>query len=111
MVSAHCSTIWQFSFDKIRFSFAQVYKYGNGINRGGGQYYLYSGTVNSVQVPVAKDIMLINHTHPSGTPYPSGLDMKLLTKYQQLGSPQRSSEIIPIGKGNIKFNINGLLGG
>ena len=45
--------------------FAQVYKYGKGPNGGGGQYYLYSGTVNKVRVPIANDIMLINHTYPS----------------------------------------------
>ena len=90
--------------------FAQVYKYGNGINGGGGQYYLYSGTINTVTVPVRNDIMLINHTHPSGSPYPSCKDMKLLQKYQQFGSPQLSSEIIPIGKDNVRFNVNGLKG-
>lgn len=87
---------------------AQVYKYG--INGGGGQYYLYSGTVNSVKVPVGNDIMLINHTHPSGTAYPRSADKALLGRYQQFGSPQISSEIIPIGKRNIRFNINGLIG-
>ena len=70
-----------------------------------------SGTVDYVQVPVAKDIMLINHTHPSGSAYPSSKDMKLLGNYQRFGSPQLSSEIIPIGKNNIRFNINGLIGG
>lgn len=91
--------------------FAQIYKYGNGINGRGGQYYLYSCTINSVRVPIAKDIMLINHTHPDGTAYPSSKDKILLGKYQQLGSPQQSSEIIPIRKENIRFNINGLIGG
>lgn len=90
--------------------FAQVYKYGNGVNGGGGQYYLYSGTVNKVTVPIGNDIMLINHTHPCGTAYPSSEDKILLGRYMQLGSPQRSSEIIPIGKGNIRFNVSGLKG-
>ena len=90
--------------------FAQVYKYGNGVNGGGGQYYLYSGTVDAVKVPVAGNIMLINHTHPGGTAYPSGADKALLGRYQQFGSPQISSEIIPIGKGNIRFNRHGLMG-
>ena len=72
---------------------------------------MYSGTVDSVQVPIAKDIMLINHTHPSGTARPSGMDIKLLGQYQQVGSPQLSSEIIPIGKNNIRFNTKGLFGG
>ena len=90
--------------------FAQVYKYGHGINGGGGQYYLYSGTINSVNVPISDDIMLINHTHPGGTAYPSTQDKVLLGRYQQIGSQQRSSEIIPIGGNNIRFNINGLIG-
>lgn len=90
--------------------FAQVYKYGNGINGGGGQYYLYSGTVDSVNVPIGDDIMLINHTHPGGTAYPSNQDKILLKRYQQIGSPQCSSEIIPVGKNTIRFNKNGLIG-
>lgn len=77
---------------------------------GGGQYYLYSGTINSVKVPVGNDIMLINHTYLGGTAYPSSVDKALLGRYQQLGSPQISSEIISIGKGNIRFNIRGLIG-
>ena len=91
--------------------FAQVYKYGNGVNGGGGQYYLYSGTVDRVTVPIGNDIMLINHTHPGGTASPSSADKLLLGRYQQLGSPQRSSEIIPIGKENIRFNTTGLIRG
>ena len=91
--------------------FAQVYRYGNGVNGGGGQYYLYSGTVDRVTVPIGNDIMLINHTHPGGTASPSSADKLLLGRYQQLGSPQRSSEIIPIGKENIRFNTTGLIRG
>ena len=91
--------------------FAQVYRYGNGVNGGGGQYYLYSGTINRVTVPIGNDIMLINHTHPGGTASPSSADKLLLGRYQQLGSPQRSSEIIPIGKENIRFNTTGVIRG
>ena len=91
--------------------FAQVYKYRPGINGGGGRYYLYSGTIRRVRIKVGKDIMLINHTHPGRTAYPSEKDMELLEQYQFLGSPQRSSEIIPIGKENVRFNTNGLIGG
>lgn len=54
--------------------------------------------------------MLINHTYLGGTAYPSSVDKALLGRYQQLGSPQISSEIISIGKGNIRFNIRGLIG-
>ena len=83
--------------------------YGNGVNGGGGQYYLYSGINNKVWVPVGDNIMLINHTHPGGMANPSGADIKLLIQYQQSGSPQRSSEIIPINKESIRFNIYGVM--
>ena len=68
-------------------------------------------TVDRVTVPIGNDIMLINHTHPGGTASPSSADKLLLGRYQQLGSPQRSSEIIPIGKENIRFNTTGLIRG
>lgn len=48
--------------------FAQVYKYG------GGQYYLYSGSSNRVQVQIVKDIMFINHMHPNGAAYPGNAE-------------------------------------
>ena len=87
--------------------FAQVYKLGYGKNGGGGQYYIFSGTVNSVIVPVGKDFMLINHTHPCGTARPSNVDIKLMALYAAHGSPQRTSCIIPVGKTTIKFTSEG----
>ena len=77
--------------------FAQVYQRGTGLNGRGGRYFIYSGDVRSVNVPVNKDIIIINHTHPSGTAYPSSKDKKLLLHLEQKGSPQRTLEIIPIG--------------
>ena len=88
--------------------FAQVYKYGPGKNGRGGKYYVYSGTINSVIVPLGKDIMLINHTHPGGTASPSPEDLELLISYSLTGSPQKTSAIIPIGKSTIKFTSKGL---
>ena len=88
--------------------FAQVYEYGPGKNGRGGKYYVYSGTINSVQVPVRKDIMLINHTHPGGTAHPSKEDKDLLVYYSLSGSPQKTSAIIPLGKTKIHFTSKGI---
>lgn len=88
--------------------FAQVYKYGPGKNGRGGKYIIYSGTRNSVIVPLGKDIMLINHTHPGGTAYPSPQDRKTMNYYKLYGSPQKTSAIIPIGKPTIKYTSKGL---
>ena len=96
-----------FLTDEYGVEFAQVYKLGSGKNGKGGKYYIYSGTTNSVTVPLSKDIMLINHTHPGGTAYPSRKDMKLMAMYAQLGSPQVTSSIIPSGKKTIKFTSKG----
>ena len=87
--------------------FAQVYQLGPGKNGRGGKYYIYSGTKNSVLVPVNASTILINHTHPGGTAYPSTNDLKLMSLYAQLGSPQKVSSIIPNGKNAIKFTKNG----
>ena len=88
--------------------FAQVYKYGPGKNGRGGKYYVYSGTIDSVRVPIGKDIILINHTHPGGTSYPSPQDQELLINFALAGSPQKTSAIIPIGKSTIKFTSKGI---
>lgn len=87
--------------------FAQVYQLGPGKNGGGGKYFIYSGNKNSVLVPVNKNTILINHTHPGGTASPSKQDMKLLAMYAQQGSPQKTSAIIPSGKDTIKFTSKG----
>ena len=88
--------------------FAQVYEYGPGKNGRGGKYYIYSGTINSVRVPVGRNFMLINHTHPGGTDAPSAEDKELLISLALSGSPQRSSSIIPIGKATIRFTSKGV---
>jgi hypothetical protein len=52
--------------------------------------------------------ILINHTHPKGTTFASEGDLKLLNSIENSGSPQRSSEIIPIGeKETVRFNKAG----
>ncbi|MFJ5016261.1 RHS repeat domain-containing protein [Streptomyces griseoluteus] len=78
--------------------FAVVYKLGPGPKGTGGQYYLYSGVSNRVQVPVRADTILVYHTHPKGYAYPSPADKRLLDAFEKAGSPMRSSQIIPVGK-------------
>ncbi|MEM0578781.1 RHS repeat domain-containing protein, partial [Flavobacterium polysaccharolyticum] len=90
--------------------FAQVYKLGKGKNGSGGTYYLYSGNANSVNIQGILDgkSILINHTHPAGSSIASKADLKLLENIENSGSPQRSSEIIPIGKKETsRFNKSG----
>jgi hypothetical protein len=77
--------------------FAVTYRLGPGPNGGGGQYFLYFGTRASVHVPVAPNSMLIYHTHPRGTRFASGADQELMEALEAAGSPQRSSQIIPVG--------------
>ena len=91
--------------------FAQVYHLGPGKNGGGGYYVLYSGDFKSVSIApsMGADAILINHTHPRGSAYPSPQDMDLLKHLQELRSPQKTSEIIPIGKdGTVFFTQDGL---
>ena len=90
-----------------RVEFAHVYERGSGKNGRGGKYMIYSGTVNSVTIPVNRNTVLINHTHPGGTASPSKKDLKLMALIKQAGSPQRTSAIIPIGKETIKFTSKG----
>ena len=89
--------------------FAQIYQRGSGLNGRGGKYFIYSGDASSVIVPVNKDVILINHTHPSGTAYPSKKDKNLLRLLESSGSPQRTSEIIPIGiTKTVRFGKDGI---
>ena len=90
--------------------FAQVYHLGPGKNGGGGVYILYSGDISSVNIApsISPDTILINHTHPGGTPWLSSADMRLLGFLKDIGSPQNISQIIPIGKEyTIFYDING----
>jgi hypothetical protein len=84
--------------------FAVTYKYGEGKNGGGGQYYLHSGTKNTVPIPLEKDRMFIYHTHPGGTPYASSGDRDVLKYLERIKSPQRSSTIIPVGGRPFRFH-------
>ncbi|MCR5311309.1 MAG: JAB domain-containing protein [Lachnospiraceae bacterium] len=88
--------------------FAQVYERGQGKNGAGGKYMIYSGTVDHVHIPINKNTVLINHTHPGGTAHPSQEDMRVMDLVKQAGSPQITSSIIPIGKNTVKFTSKGL---
>ncbi|SCC25172.1 hypothetical protein [Gilliamella intestini] len=90
--------------EKHGVEFAVTYKYGKGIHGRGGQYYLHSGERAKVTIPLEKDRMLVYHTHPQGTAYASPQDMQIMLLLEKLGSPQRSSQIIPSGKAVIRFN-------
>ena len=69
-------------------------------------YYLYAGTINSVDLPVHSDEILLNHTHPGGTLKPSIHDINWLKLSQKQGSPQIKSVIIPRASKRITFDIN-----
>jgi hypothetical protein len=88
--------------------FAVTYKYGAGSNGGGGQYFLHSGEVSSCRVPLEVDRMLVYHTHPGGTPWESTSDRAVMDYLKSIGSPQRTSWVIPVGRGvAIPFGGNG----
>jgi hypothetical protein len=89
---------------KHNVEFAVTYKMGPGPNGGGGQYFLHSGKIDSVTIPLEPDRILITHTHPGGTAYASQADQNLLKTLELLGSPQRSSQVIPSGGTAIRFN-------
>ncbi|OUS03260.1 hypothetical protein A9Q81_07695 [Gammaproteobacteria bacterium 42_54_T18] len=90
---------------KHNVEFSVTYSLGKGRNGGGGQYYLRSGTINSVNVPIKPDSIWISHTHPGGTAIASGADQKVLKALQAVGSRQKSSQVIPLGKPPIRFNL------
>ena len=69
-------------------------------------YCLFKGTIDSVELPVSQTDILLNHSHPGGTPKPSIHDINWLRLAQQQGSPQIKSVIIPKGSRRITFNIN-----
>ncbi|MCR5478245.1 MAG: hypothetical protein K6F27_00105 [Ruminococcus sp.] len=98
----------EFLTQEYGIEFAQVYELGPGKGGRGGKYIIYSGNNNSVNVPVTKNTILVNHTHPGGTPYPSNKDLKLMEFLTQMGSPQKTSGIVPVGKKTVKFTKKGL---
>jgi hypothetical protein len=81
--------------------FAVTYKLGPGPKGAGGQYFLYSGEVAAVRVPVSADTILIYHTRPGGTRWPSSADKALLELFESAGSPMRSSMVIPVGRNGL----------
>lgn len=97
-----------FLTDKYGIEFALVYKLGKGRNGGGGKYYLYSGTRKSVNIPLTASTILISHTHPGGTAYPSRQDKRLMSFLAAMGSSQKTSLIVPSGKETVRFNSKGL---
>jgi len=89
---------------KYNVEFSLVYRIGAGKNGGDGWYFLYSGTRSEVQVDIDKDIRWIYHTHPGGTPWASLTDQETLFLLERAGSPQRSSQLIPVGgSGPVRF--------
>lgn len=80
--------------------FAVTYKYGQGPNGSGGQYYLHSGEKSKVAFPLESDRMLIFHTHPEGYG-PSIPDMQRIDDLINLKSPQRSSQVIQVNKDKV----------
>ena len=87
--------------------FARVYYLSPGKNGTGGSYILYSGNYKFVRLDpsICSDAILINHTYPRGSAFPSPVDLDLIKVLQDLGSPQKVSEIIPIGKDYTVFYI------
>jgi RHS repeat-associated protein len=83
--------------------FAVTYKYGPGPNGGGGQYFLHSGTDRNVRIPLEADRMFIYHTHPRGTASGSRADREVLGRLGLIGSPQRTSYVLPGGGQVIPF--------
>lgn len=77
----------------------------------GGYYSTIYGTKAKISIPSFEGgtPYLINHVHPGGTTVPSAADKQLLEALQQIqkanGLPvQSSSQIVPIGNSNTKFN-------
>jgi hypothetical protein len=87
--------------------FAVTYELGPGKNGGGGQYRLYSGVRGQVDVPLRNDSILIYHTHPQGRAYASEADRNLMRYLREIGSPQRSSQIVPVGGQVVRFDEYG----
>ncbi|MEJ8672977.1 hypothetical protein WKI71_45170 [Streptomyces sp. MS1.AVA.1] len=81
--------------------FAVIYRLGPGAKGTGGEYFLYSGVHNRVEIPVRGDSILVYHTHPRGSVSPSAQDKALLGLFQAAGSPMRSSKIVPVGRNGL----------
>lgn len=69
-------------------------------------YVLYPGTKSSVTLAANGDNILLNHTHPRGTPFASDPDINWLKTSIRHGSPQVKSVILPQGKKRFCFSIH-----
>lgn len=98
----------QFLTKEYGVEFAQVYILGNGKNGRGGKYYVFSGDDHTVHIPIAGNVILIGHTHPRGTEWPSDEDKDLMGYLRDYGSPQKVSRIYPVGKKTVKFTKEGV---
>lgn len=89
--------------------FALIYRAGAGSNGGGGSYWLHSGTIDTVWFQPSGDARWIYHTHPVGPAWDSfrasTADQDFLRLLQGLGSPQKTSTIIPEGGTPFRFDI------
>jgi hypothetical protein len=89
--------------------FALISKAGPGPNGGGGSYRLYSGTIDTVNFPPSGDVRWISHTHPLGPAWDSfrasNADQARLRLLQGMGSPQKTSVIIPEGHEPFRFDV------
>jgi hypothetical protein len=81
--------------------FAQIYLTGPGRNGGGGTYYLIQGGEEAVNIPIAPNVRLINHTHPLSVNgkavalTASSGDQAVLRALKKAGSPQKISQVVP----------------
>ena len=69
-------------------------------------YELIVGKRRCISIPISDIDLLLKHSHPGGTPYPSHNDIIWLKTVQCLGSPQVQSLILPLGKDKVAFNVN-----
>ena|SRR6185312_5354943 len=89
--------------------FALIYRAGPGPNGGGGSYWLHSGTIDTVWFRPSGDVRWIYHTHPVGPAWDSfrasTADQDFLRLLQGMGSPRKTSVIIPEGGTPFRFDI------
>lgn len=84
---------------RFKIEFAVMYNYYNKT------HFLYRGKSDSTELPIDKLELLLKHSHPMGTMYPSVFDIDWLKLAQKNGSPQKQSLILPLGKAKFAFNI------
>jgi len=72
-------------------------------------HYLWTGTRDAIILPIMAGQnfeILIKHTHPRGTEFPSIHDINWLRDAQVNGSPQVKSLILPLDRQRLSFNIH-----